>query len=174
MAALAPINDRDCGSCFECCIHFGIDALKKYAGQTCKHLDGREPHARCSIYADRPLACAEFQCGWKLGFGGDEDRPDQIGFILTTRIDESGPIAMFTITALNPMMDMRSGKLGASVKACIRQGVKTIQVFNHRTRMGIIWQSGRAVQIRLLKPLNGYSDPRVEVVRDLGKMELAA
>ena len=54
------MTERTCGECYRCCVAFGIRELKKHQDQACRHLDGRNPTARCSIYADRPKACREY------------------------------------------------------------------------------------------------------------------
>ena len=48
------INVKPCGECAACCTVLGVEALKKHPGRTCKHLDGRIPDKRCSIYDKRP------------------------------------------------------------------------------------------------------------------------
>lgn len=61
---------RECGACSMCCKLPSIAALNKPADRWCKHcvpgLFG------CTIYADRPEACVEFQCEWLR----HEDLPD--------------------------------------------------------------------------------------------------
>jgi Fe-S-cluster containining protein len=75
------MTERTCGECYRCCVAFGIRELKKHQDQTCRHLDGRNPIARCSIYPDRPKACREYICLWLDGLFNDEDRPDKSGVI---------------------------------------------------------------------------------------------
>lgn len=84
---------RSCGECYACCVHLGIEELKKWPGQTCRHLDGASgPFTRCTIYQNRPLACSTYYCGWIAGLGSDDYRPDKSG-ILTTfyPADAGGP-----------------------------------------------------------------------------------
>jgi hypothetical protein len=75
------MTERICGECYRCCVAFGIRELKKHQDQACRHLDGRNPTARCAIYADRPKACREYFCLWREGLFDDEDRPDKSGVI---------------------------------------------------------------------------------------------
>jgi hypothetical protein len=72
---------RPCGSCSECCTTVAVAKLHKNAGQPCKHnnVDG------CSIYNRRPRACAIFNCLWRAGLLGEEDRPDHLGYVLIIR-----------------------------------------------------------------------------------------
>ena len=38
--------------------------------------------AGCGIYAARPSPCEAYHCMWRLGFGGDDARPDRLGVVL--------------------------------------------------------------------------------------------
>lgn len=77
-------NFRACGECYACCVHLGIEELKKWPGQACKHLDGAHgPEHRCSIYEKRPGACSGYYCAWLVGFGAEGDRPDKSGVLCT-------------------------------------------------------------------------------------------
>lgn len=85
MANPFPIDlGRKCGECYACCIHLGIEALKKWPGQSCKHLDGSHgPLTRCTVYDNRPQACVGYWCAWIGGFGSDDYRPDKSGLLAT-------------------------------------------------------------------------------------------
>lgn len=93
-----PIADRQCGSCSACCTVMAVASLKKGNYDGCKHLakNGQEqgPQVQldshgnsegcCTIYTERPTACRNFECFWKLGIGIDGDerrRPDNLGII---------------------------------------------------------------------------------------------
>jgi hypothetical protein len=77
---------RSCGSCTLCCKlpeidwrtdpPVGLPPLKKPQNEWCRHAD---PARGCTIYADRPLSCAAFQCLWLMGLAPEEQRPDRIG-----------------------------------------------------------------------------------------------
>lgn len=78
------IAGRECGSCYACCVWLGIEDLKKWMGQSCRHLDGSlGPTTRCSIYDHRPSACSTYQCFWRKGFGPPELRPHDSGILIT-------------------------------------------------------------------------------------------
>jgi len=75
---------RSCGECYTCCVALGIEELKKWPGQSCKHLDGSKGACtRCSIYHHRPKACSNYYCAWLVGLGSDELRPDRAGLLVT-------------------------------------------------------------------------------------------
>lgn len=40
------------------------------------------PQTGCRIYNLRPLLCRQFFCGWRLGLGTEDDRPDKTGVII--------------------------------------------------------------------------------------------
>ena len=74
---------RSCGTCSACCTWFGVTALHKFSGKTCKFLDGRNPAARCTIYSARPEACSSYQCAWRIGVMSESSRPDRSGFVVS-------------------------------------------------------------------------------------------
>jgi hypothetical protein len=88
------VTERTCGECYRCCVAFGIPELNKYQDQTCRHLHGRNPTARGSIYGDRPACCKSYQCLWREGFFNDEDRPDKSGVIAHFSPLDSGRIEL--------------------------------------------------------------------------------
>lgn len=77
---------RECGDCNICCIETSIieKDLEKPRFVPCKHLctNGKG----CSIYNDRFTICREYECGWKLGLGNDNQRPDKSGIILDIKM----------------------------------------------------------------------------------------
>lgn len=89
--------NRTCGTCFACCVWSGVEALatedrialRTYAGQSCVHLDPSDPRRCCSVYANRPKACERFQCAWLQGLGGELDRPDQSGIMVSIYADDT-------------------------------------------------------------------------------------
>ena len=58
---MASIPGKSCGSCIMCCTALEIPELKKPAGPACPNciLSGG-----CTIYADRPQVCRDFECLW--------------------------------------------------------------------------------------------------------------
>ena len=75
--------NRSCGTCYACCVVLGIEKLKKHTNQVCKHLDGRNPAQRCSIYEKRPTACSDYVCAWRQGLFEEDFSPQQVGFVVT-------------------------------------------------------------------------------------------
>jgi hypothetical protein len=55
---------RSCGQCSLCCKLLDVPALEKPKDVWCKHC---KPGKGCSIYADRPLMCRAWACGWLTG-----------------------------------------------------------------------------------------------------------
>jgi hypothetical protein len=90
--------DRSCGSCYACCIYLGVEELKKYTGQTCKHLNGINPTKRCSIYSSRPVACSGYSCLWRSGWGPEELRPHDSGILVTGYDSERNPGSKVSMT----------------------------------------------------------------------------
>jgi hypothetical protein len=75
----ASIQERRCDGCTGCCTALTILELNKPADVTCRHVCA----TGCSIYADRPKACSEYLCAWKIGIGTSEQRPDKVGIVLS-------------------------------------------------------------------------------------------
>lgn len=78
---------RQCGTCHACCVALGIAELRKHAGAVCRHLDGRDPERRCTIYERRPVACSGYRCAWLVGLFGTGDRPNESGVLVTVYKD---------------------------------------------------------------------------------------
>jgi Fe-S-cluster containining protein len=110
------MTERTCGECYRCCVAFGIPELRKYQDQSCRHLDGRNPKARCSIYGDRPTCCREYLCLWREGHFDEDDRPDKGGVIAHFSQLESGRIE------LNLTIDDRNKDVGGNDKPNSRVG----------------------------------------------------
>lgn len=70
---------RTCGECSACCVRLRIDELNKDQEVRCRYLASG---GGCSIYEKRPSSCRAFLCGWLLGWGDEEDRPDKSGVLL--------------------------------------------------------------------------------------------
>ena len=89
---MTALTKRECGACNACCVVPKIDLpeLHKKAGVPCPHLAG----AGCGIYADRPLLCRQFLCGWRLFAElGDDWRPDRCGVIVMQKGANELPVA---------------------------------------------------------------------------------
>ena len=78
---------RRCRDCSECCTALVVDDVPTDAFERCKHQCARG----CSIYAKRPKPCADFECNWLLGLGGNGDRPDKSGVVFTGQAHPSLP-----------------------------------------------------------------------------------
>jgi len=73
-----PINlVRECGECSACCYGMQVIELNKPSNTPCLYECGG-----CTIYNSRPAECKHFECLWKIGIGGEEERPDKLGFFL--------------------------------------------------------------------------------------------
>lgn len=85
---LPILQERQCDTCRACCTPLGIPELDKPPGVTCKYLvaDG------CSIYDKRPQDCRDYYCGWRLGVGHVDHRPDRVGILLTAHQNIPGII----------------------------------------------------------------------------------
>ena len=77
---------RTCGECTLCCKlpeivwrtdpPVGRPPLDKPMNTLCSYcVEGKG----CTIYADRPLSCAGFQCLWLMGLMPEDLRPDKVG-----------------------------------------------------------------------------------------------
>jgi hypothetical protein len=150
------ITDRECGSCYACCVHLGIEELRKHAGTACRHLDGRNgPERRCSVYARRPIACVDFYCLWRTGLFGPGDRPDSSG-VLGVAYEHEGELFL-TLTITDPE---RSGGVldaGRPLVRMMAEAMKTerfaqIRVVNYRTMRGWIARDGRLFECELQRP----------------------
>lgn len=71
---------RPCDECSACCTTLEVPAVQTKVGETCRHVVAGKG---CSIYAHRPKDCRDYACGWKLGLGSQDQRPDKIGFTIT-------------------------------------------------------------------------------------------
>lgn len=72
------IASRPCGECTACCMALEVSELKKPNGVMCQHAGNG-----CSIYPERPKSCKAYLCGWKIGMGLPEQRPDKLGLVLS-------------------------------------------------------------------------------------------
>lgn len=78
----STVASRPCGACMACCTALAVAELDKPVGVRCTEAGG-EGEPGCRIYAQRPRACRDYLCGWKMGFGEREQRPDQLGLLLS-------------------------------------------------------------------------------------------
>lgn len=152
------MTERSCGSCFSCCVWLGIAELRKHTGQTCKHLTGTQgPEQRCSIYAQRPKACAEYQCLWRShpDFGNDDDRPDRSGLLVTAyQAKGTGPFAA-TIIVTDPSkagsLAEGSSALARFVETLLRAGCDEIIANNFHNKTALLFRDGQVYQGKLTR-----------------------
>ena len=73
------IASRPCGECTACCTALEVSELKKPVGKPCHLLC----ETGCGVYPERPPSCKAYICGWKMGFGLQDQRPDKIGIVMS-------------------------------------------------------------------------------------------
>lgn len=146
-------EERECGSCYACCVWLGIEALKKWTGQTCKHLcGGDDPSKRCTIYDERPKACAEYHCMWREGYGPDELQPNRSGILLTPYDSTFNP-GKTAVTAI--VFDEKLAE--PLVERLIRELASLdveLRLVNFKKRTALLFHNGSIYQCRLLRPDN--------------------
>ena len=155
-------GSRECGSCYACCTWLGIEELKKWTGQPCRHLcGGNDPSKRCSIYDKRPTACAEYTCMWKQGYGPDELQPNRSGILLTGYQSEinAGGVSVTAIVFDEKLAEkwvervtMELATLSANIE---------LRVVNVKRRTALYFLNGNIYQCRLL-PADTYESLRFE------------
>lgn len=150
---------RECGTCAACCTWLGIDALKKYQGQTCKHLSGADPLHKCTVYATRPEACSAYKCFWLNGHFGPNLKPEICG-ILVTLYENGASVIVFDEAKSGALSDEHS-YLNYVVKRLLeteaRPQIPSIRVcFMHRRQL-MIFQDGNIYQ-GILEKQKSYED----------------
>lgn len=148
-------TNHECGDCAVCCTWLGIDALKKWTGQACKHLDGRDPSKRCTIYKDRPKACVEYHCLWRAGWGPDNMRPDRSGIIITAypRADGREGIAV-TVLITRPTSDAIENSQRVAAELIMIPGISEVRVISWHNRLALLYEDGKIYRCQLLPPNN--------------------
>jgi len=58
---------------------FDLEVFDKPRNVLCPHAAAPGEEPGCRIYEDRPGVCRAFECAWKQGLAGEEDRPDRLG-----------------------------------------------------------------------------------------------
>jgi hypothetical protein len=145
---------RSCGTCYTCCVWLGIEELKKWTGQACKHLDGKNPEGRCSIYEHRPKACRDYHCMWRAGWGPEGMRPDQSGLLITvySRDDSPGKAAATVIITdwakAKPLIDK------VALELLMIDIITEVRVINYATKMALLYKDGQIFHCQLLPPEN--------------------
>lgn len=133
--APSDLRPRSCGTCAACCTYLGITALRKFPNQVCKHLDGRNPTHRCTIYASRPEACSMFKCGWLLNLGTDLMRPDLSGVLVSLYAPEHGDgermSATLTILDFDRAGTVAEGNLFLLIQELLNNNFDDIRIVNY-------------------------------------------
>ena len=81
---------RKCGTCSACCRWPSVAEIDKPARVPCQYL--HKQGFRCTIYADRPKACAKYRCTWLRGMGATKDRPGSSGVLIDRRSTQFGHV----------------------------------------------------------------------------------
>jgi len=96
-------EQRNCGSCKECCISMSVSEVGKGPYTPCKYLNENG----CSIHdQERCNTCEAFRCMWLKGELLENDRPDKIG-------------AIFSVPRHNPAMLIPFKEMLGFVPHCI-------------------------------------------------------
>lgn len=148
-----PKLDRECGTCYACCVWLDITELHKKGGRPCKFLKHQKPTERCSIYKKRPVACSGYHCMWLTGCFGSDMRPDISGLLATMYNDpENDGKYLVTINITNGVKagSMNDGPLGTMLHwllTKLEHCISRINLVNRRTGAviefsdGVIWQA---------------------------------
>ena len=76
-------KSRKCGDCRMCCKLYPVIEVEKYLSHNwCQHCNLGSGEKGCKIYDKRPILCQTYECAWKLGLLGDEDKPNKLGFLI--------------------------------------------------------------------------------------------
>jgi hypothetical protein len=148
--------NRSCGTCFTCCVHLGIEVLKKWPGQSCKHLDGRNPEKRCSIYSKLSTvapACPKYRCAWLQGLLADDARPDMSGLLVTPyagETEDDPPNATILITDRKKCGTLEEGHLADVVQALLTLDFDDVRIINYQTGVVIRFFGGEIKEGKLL------------------------
>ena len=89
------MQERQCGTCGQCCKVFPIPEVDKPRGDVCRNFDLA---CGCRIYPQRPYVCKAFECYWKLDKTlGAEWKPDLCGMVI--KVDRIGKRFCVQVTA---------------------------------------------------------------------------
>jgi hypothetical protein len=149
--------DRTCGTCHACCIVLGIEELKKHTNQACKHLDGRDPEHRCSIYDRRPKACSEYTCAWRQGLFEEDFSPQQVGFVATA-YEQGWSLMVFDARKAG---GLAAGHVKTAVQRILMGPQIDIRIAYLETGLFVFMTKGNIYQGKLLRT-RGYEDMTFE------------
>jgi hypothetical protein len=93
------VPGRSCGTCSLCCKLLPVQELNKPAGQWCVH---SVPGAGCNNHHNRPAACRQFFCSWRLDPNlGPEWKPEVARFVLS-----ADPVRQALVLSVDPGMPL--------------------------------------------------------------------
>lgn len=152
-----PTFNRECGSCYACCVYLGIEELKKFSGQTCKHLHGgTDPTKRCTIYDKRPHACSMYECVWRAGFGPDNLRPYDSGMLITIYRSENKPDhAAATIIVTDEAKADAFGTQQVAIELLMLPTINEVRLVNYKRKRAVLFYDGKVYRCKLMPP-DGY------------------
>lgn len=153
LAKPGPNDYRPCGTCYACCVAGGVAELKKYPNQACRHLDGANPQARCSIYETRPAACVKYSCAWRIGLGPDDFRPDKSGLLIAYYLSElNDSMIAATIVVLDSAKagTLTAGNLAMAIDSLIRAGLNDLRIVSYNSKSVVHFYEGKIRQGNLL------------------------
>lgn len=143
------VANSSCGTCYTCCVASGVQEIKKYPGQVCKYLDGRDPEKRCSIHATKPVGCARFLCFYRQSDLPEEYRPDKSGVMVT--FYENGVTVI--ITDAQKAGTLQRGKLADIMQLIFRQDtvqVNQVRVINPKNKHATVLMNGLIYRCKIL------------------------
>lgn len=149
---------RSCGTCYACCTWLGINELKKWGGQNCKHLDGSNPHGRCSIYAKRPAACSAYSCAWLEGFGDEDLKPEKSGLLITLYAPHEektwGELKLGSTPSATVIVfdqDKAQSHLNQVLVDLLAMNLE-VRFVNYKTKAAVLYKDGKIYKCHILKP----------------------
>lgn len=97
---------RQCNGCTLCCYVGGVSELEKPPHTSCVHVT----EYGCGIFGskERPQTCNSFKCAWLHDIGGEKDRPDKIGVLLSINTTPRGLIG-FAIETMPGAIETTGG-----------------------------------------------------------------
>jgi hypothetical protein len=99
--------ERPCGGCTMCCKVAAVPEIDKPASTWCRNCDKSKG---CKIYQQRPQACRDFYCLWKVMLDFPEElRPDRCKVIW--QMTEDGRTAVATTDYPEPMQTTEQQRL---------------------------------------------------------------
>jgi len=106
---------RECGECTLCCLVTEIPELSKPINVMCNFCD-----QGCTIHAERPKSCRNYNCAWLLGAMDEDMRPDKCHVVIEPLPDESVVLALIEPGYEESLVDLDLSeftKRGASIVA---------------------------------------------------------